>query len=211
MKTARFLSGMAVIAVLFITSCSTPISLTSWKNPQSDKKVSKIVVMALFGRLDYTKPTEQAVTEYFNSKGLTSIQSLDFLNPTKKYSETELQTKVDSVGADGVMIFTYKGTNEKQNYVPTGYYSYYGGPWGYGWWGGGPFYSGGYWTTTKVVSLKVSLYTTKQSQGALWTADITVTDPGYVDEAAKKVAATIYTDLVRNQVIIPQQPETPAR
>lgn len=204
-KAQLFFPMVIVIATLFILSCATPVSLTSWKNPQSNARISKLVVMALFGRLDYTKPTEQAVIDYFNSKGLKSIQSLDFLNPTKKYSEQELQKKVDSVGADGVLVFTYKGTDKSQNYIPTGYYGYYGGPWGYGWWGGSPYYSGGYWMTTRVVNLKVSLYTTKQSEGAVWTADITITDPGYIDEAAKRVAEKIYLDLVRNQLITTQQ------
>jgi hypothetical protein len=200
MKTKIIPAGLMVLITALLLSCSTPVSLTSWKNPQATDKVNRLVVMALFGRLDYAKPTEQAVVNYFNSKGLKSIQSLDFLNPTVKYSEDQLQRKVDSVGADGVLIFTYKGTDQKQDYVPTGYYGYYGGPWGYGWWGP-PAYSNGYWMTTRFVNLKASLYTSKKANGAIWTADITVTDPNYVDEAATRVAEKIYMDLAKNQLI----------
>lgn len=191
---------LAMAAIFFMFSCGTPVSLTSWKNPQSDQKVSRVVVMALFGRLDFSKPTEHAVVSYFNGHGLKAIQSLDFLNPTVKYNEEQLRQKIDSAGADGILIFTYKGTDEKQNYVPSGYYGYYGGPWGYGWWGP-PAYSSGYWTTTRLVSVKASLYTAKNPEGAIWTADITVTNPDYVDEAATAIAVKIFEDLGRNQLI----------
>lgn len=201
MKTNIKITGLwAITATIFLLACSTPVSLTSWKNPKAQDKVSSIVIMALFGRLDYAKPTEQAVAGYFNGKGLKAIQSLDFMNPTVKYTEAQLQQKVDSAGADGILIFTYKGTDERQNYVPSGYYGYYGGPWGWGWWGP-PAYSSGYWTTTRFVNVKASLYTAKKSEGAVWTADITVTDPGYVDEAAAKIAAKIYEDLVKNGLV----------
>jgi hypothetical protein len=197
----------AIIAVLVITSCTAPITLTSWKNQDDHSKISKVVVMALFGKLEYTKPVEQYVAAYFNKQGLKSIEALDFLNPTKKYEEAEIKSKLDSLGADAMVVFTYKGTDVSQNYVPATYYGYCGGPWGYGYgyyygWGGGVT-SGGYWMTTKTVNLKASLYTTsvQKTKGAIWTADITVTDPSYIDQAATNVAQQIYLDWQKNQLL----------
>ena len=79
----------AIIAAFVISSCTAPITLTSWKNQEDNSKISKVVVMALFGKLEYTKPVEQYVAACFNRQGLKSIEALDFLNPTKKYEEAE--------------------------------------------------------------------------------------------------------------------------
>jgi hypothetical protein len=196
--------AFAAITAFAISSCTTPVTLTSWKNNDDPAKVSKVVVMALFGKLEYTKPVEQSVAACFNKMGLKSIEALDFLNPTRKYEEAEIKAKMDSLGADGILVFTYKGTDVSKNYVPASYYGYYGGPWGYGGygWGGGVTY-GGYWSTTKVVNIKASLYptSTTTTKGALWTADITVTDPHYIDEAATNMAIKIFADFQKNGVI----------
>ena len=197
----------AIIAAFVISSCTAPITLTSWKNQEDNSKISKVVVMALFGKLEYTKPVEQYVAACFNRQGLKSIEALDFLNPAKKYEEAEITSKLDSLGADAILVFTYKGTDISQNYIPPTYYGYCGGPWGYGYgsyygWGGG-LTSGGYWSTTRIVNIKASLYTTsvQQKKGAIWTADITITDPQYIDQAANNVAQQIYFDWQKNQLL----------
>jgi hypothetical protein len=207
-KQNLFFWTLAVMAAFIITSCTTPITLTSWKNQADNSKVSKVVVMALFGKLEYTKPVEQYVAACFNRQGLKSIEALDFLNPTKKYDEADIKAKLDSLGADAMLVFTYKGTDVSQNYVPATYYGYCGGPWGYGYggyyygWGGGVT-NGGYWSTTRIVNIKASLYSTQsqKAKGAIWTADITVTDPQYIDQAATNVAQQIYIDWQKNQLL----------
>jgi len=206
MKTKNIYFGMvAVLAVFLITSCGSPVTLTSWKNPSDNVQISKIVVMPLFDKLEYMKPFEQTLDTYFMTQGLKAIGSLDFLNPNVKYSIDEIKKKCDSLGADAILVFVYKGTDKSESYVPptTFYGGGYGGYWGGGYWGGGfyggGFYggntvtTGGYWTTTSVVNLKASLYT-KTSKDAVWTGDITVTDPNYVDQAANSIAQDIYAD-----------------
>jgi hypothetical protein len=207
MKKVNIINGLLFLAaVILMTSCGTPVTLTSWKNPKSTAQVSKVVVMPLFDKLEYTKPFEQAMVSYFGTQGLKSLGCLDFLNPSVKYPINEVKRLVDSVGADGVLVFNYKGTDQTQNYVPP---TYYGGGWGGGYWGGGywggGFYgggvaTGGYWTTTSVVNLKASLYV-KQGEGAVWTADITVTDPNYVDQAANSIAQQVYADWQKNGLL----------
>ncbi len=206
MKTKNIYFGIvAVLAVFLITSCGSPVTLTSWKNPSDNVQISKIVVMPLFDKLEYMKPFEQTLDTYFITQGLKAIGSLDFLNPNVKYSIDEIKKKCDSLGADAILVFVYKGTDKSESYVPptTFYGGGYGGYWGGGYWGGGfyggGFYggntvtTGGYWTTTSVVNLKASLYT-KTSKDAVWTGDITVTDPNYVDQAANSIAQDIYAD-----------------
>ena len=57
--------------------------------------------------------------------------------------------------------------------------------------------------TTKTVNIKASLFTTaeQKTKGALWTADITFTDPQYIDQAATLAAQQIYADWQKNQIL----------
>ena len=224
MKTSKiYFSLLAVVTAFVITSCGSPVTLTSWKNPADNSKISKIVVMPLFDKLEYMKPFEQAMDAYFNTQGLKALGSLDILNPNVKYTVAEIKKKCDSLGADAILVFVYKGTDKSESYVPpttytTGGFGGYwgGGSWGGGAWGGygGGYYggvaggfdagstvtTGGYWTTTSVVNLKASLYT-KSAADAIWTGDITVTDPNYVDQSATTIAQDIYADWVKNNLL----------
>jgi hypothetical protein len=204
-----YFSLLAVVAVVMITSCSSPVTMTTWKNPADNTQISKVVVMPLFEKLEYMKPFEQSVDAYFESKGLKSIGSLDFLNPSIKYPIADIKRKCDSLGADAILIFVYKGTDKTESYIPETTYvtGGYGGYWGGGYWGGGyyggyygsPYYgstvsTGGYWTTTSVINLKASLYTRASKKEGEWTAEIQVTDPQYIDQVAANIAANIYSD-----------------
>jgi len=207
MKTGKIYLGLfAVVAAFMLTSCGSPITLTTWKNPENKTQVSKVVIMPLFEKLEYMKPFEQGMDAYFEKRGLKAIGSLDFLNPNVKYPIDDIKRKCDSLGVDGILVFAYKGTDKTENYIPQTTYvtGGYGGYWGGGYWGGGYYggtgyygggvvSTGGYWTTTAVINLKASLYV-HGSKDAIWTGDITVTDPQYVDQTAANIAQDIFTD-----------------
>jgi hypothetical protein len=193
---------LGITALMLILSCTSPISLTSWKNPNDHVQISKVVVVPMFAKLEYVKPFEQAMCSYFNQMGLKSMGSLDFLNPTKSYTVEQVKAKIDSLGADAVLIFKYTGTDKETSYVPATYYGGYGSYWG---WGGGFYgggvYSGGYWSTTSTVNIKSVLYEVKNSESAFWTADISVDNPQYVDQSAMQLAQKIYADWQANGMI----------
>jgi hypothetical protein len=197
--------NFGIIAILFavlLSSCSTPVTLTSWKNPgDNTTKVSKVVVIALFNKLEYVKPFEQSTAAYFESQGLKCVQSLEILNPTMSYTAEQIRKKVDSLGGDGVLVVKYKGTDKSSTYVPATYYGGFYGYYGGGFYGGGSV-SGGYWSTTSTVNLSAYLYVANSNkEGALWTGDLTVTDPQYVDQAATQVAQKIYADWKNNNLL----------
>jgi hypothetical protein len=213
MKIQHFyFSLIAFAAVLIIASCASPVTMTSWKNPADNTKLSKVVVMPMFEKLEYVKPFEQSMCAYFNSKGLKSIGSLEFLNPSIKYPIADIKRKCDSLGADAILVFTYQGTDKTETYVPQTTYvtGGYGGYWGGGYWGGGyyggPYYgsvvtSGGYWTSTSVISLQANVYTRVSKQEGLWTAQISVTDPQYIDQVASSIASNLYSDWKNNNML----------
>jgi hypothetical protein len=203
---------LTLAGIFMLVSCESSINLTSWKNPEVNAQISKVVVMPLFEKLEYTKPFEQSMTAYFNGKGMKAIGSLEFLNPQVKYPINDIKHRCDSLGADAILLFHYKGTDKTENYVPpttyyTGGYGGYGGYWGGGYWGGyyGGFYggyttTGGYWTTTSVVNVTAKLYV-KGSKDPVWTSEITVQDPEYIDQASRSIARSIYTDWQKDNLI----------
>jgi hypothetical protein len=208
MKTSKsYLAFLAVISVFIITSCSSPITMTSWKNPANTTQISKVVVMPLFEKLEYLKPFEQSMSTYFNSKGLKSMGSLEIFNPNIKYPIDDIKRKCDSLGVDGILVFIYKGADKTESYVPqTTYYTGgYGGYWGGGYWGGGYYgggvtTTGGYWTSTTTINLTANLYV-KGSKEPLYTSEIQVTDPQYIDQVAATIAGYIYGDWQKNNVM----------
>ncbi len=211
MNLKKFISFTLLIAgaSLLLTSCD-PITLTSWKNPKETAKVSHVVVWAMFDRIEFQKPFEQQVASYFNKRGLKTIEGLSFLSPVKEYKLPELEKKFDSVGADGILIVSYTGTEKTEEYVPATvtfypdyYYSYYGYyAWGYPMYGPGygAVTSGGYWSTTTVVKLRANLYTKSDNQ-LLWTAEISIENPEHVDAVSYALAEKLYTDWNYNKLI----------
>ena len=206
------LSGLAIVAmVLLITSCSAPVTLTGWKNPKENQKVSKVIVWAMFNRFEYQKPFEQSTVKYLNSRGIKAIESYTILTPNRKYELQELEKEFDSIGADGILIFNFTGIDKKEDYVPetTTYYpDYYNSYYGYYSYGYGiysaPGYNavttGGYWTTTNVVNLTANLYTNSDN-ALLWTGKITVTDPEYVDQSAYNITRYVYSEWVTEKLV----------
>jgi hypothetical protein len=205
----RKLFACLAIATFFLTSCDAPMSITSTKNPNNKAQISKVVVMPLFETVEYIKQFEPPMVSYFNSHGLKSIGSMQFLNPDFQYTVDNIKHKCDSLGADGILLVTYEGTANSPSYIPptnyyTGGYADYGGYWGGGYWGAGYFgttvTTGGYWTTSSVVYLTAKLYT-RGSKDPLWTGDIDVNNPKYIDEAGAMVASAIYSDWEKQAII----------
>jgi hypothetical protein len=218
MKMNKLILAVLIAASAFLlSSCGAPVTLTSWKNPENKAQISKVAVMPLFEKIEFMKPFEQSMVAVFTGKGLKSVGSLSFLNPTIKYPIDEIKHRCDSLGVDAILIFTYQGMDKTESYVPpttyyTGGYGGYGGYWGGGYWGGyaggyyGGYYgggvatTGGYWTSSTTLNLTAKLYV-KGSKDALWTGELTVTDPEYVDAVATTMAQDIFADWQKYNLI----------
>jgi hypothetical protein len=213
----KALSGMMVVSLSFLLSCAPPVTLTGWKNPEKNQAVSKVMVWAMFKRLEYQSPYEEASAKLLNSKGLKGMEALKFMNPKKKYELPELEKILNDAGADALLIFNYKNVDKTTDYIePTttyhpnyynSYYNYYS--WGYsnyasgyydGSGSGSAVTTGGYEVTTTVIYLTANLYSVSD-QSLLWTGEISITDPKYVDLAANAVMKDIYSDWVKEKLV----------
>lgn len=213
MKKISLLNIPAIfIAMILLTACGSTVTLTTWKNPQEKATIGNVVVWGMFDKLEYQKPFEQYATGWLNRKGFKAVESLSFIAPGKKHDLDELEKKFDSLGVDGILVVTYKGTDKTESYVPQtttvypsyyyNYYNYYN--WGYPAYGFGSnvVTSGGYWTTTSVLRLHANLYS-NSNNSLLWTAEISVEDPEYIDQITTSLISKAYSDWVKSGLVKP--------
>jgi hypothetical protein len=203
-KQIRLIAASIIVLAFIVTSCETPLKMTTWTNPKGGLQVSKIAVWGMFDKLEYQKTFEQCVTSYINSHGLKAIEMLSVLTPGQKYSEAQLEKLYDSTGVDGILMVTYEGTDKNEKYIPqTAYvssYDYYA--WGYPMYGYGSSVvtTGGYWSVSSVVNLRANLYH-KNKKDLLWSGEISVTDPKYIDQVSYKIASNVIADWQKNNLI----------
>jgi len=213
MKKTLFLPGaLIVLAALILASCGSSVTLTSWTNPKEKIQIGNVVIWGMFEKLQYQKPFEQSAVKYCSEKGFKAMESLSFLNPGTKYELKDLEKKFDSLGVDGILVVTYKGTDKTETYVPPtttvypdyyyNYYNYYN--WGYPMYGYGAnvVTTGGYWATTSTINLHANLYV-NSNNNLLWSAEITVDDPDYIDEASVRIMSKIFDDWQRSGLLKP--------
>jgi hypothetical protein len=195
MKNIKFsLMAMAATGMLALSSCTT-VNLTSWKDPGSNAQINKLVVMALFDKLEYAKPFEETTASYWTTKGLKCVKSLDFMAPGQQFTSEELKEKVAQQGADAIVIFTPKSADKSVNYTPPTYTGYYRG-----WYGGLYSVSPGYYSESTTYHVQANLYTISDDK-LIWTGDLSTTDPGSIEMAASKMAQGIYNDWIKNKIV----------
>jgi hypothetical protein len=210
MKKITLFPGLFLVLITFLLSSCNPVTMTSWTNPKETQKIGNVVVWAMFDKLEYQKPFEQYATNFFNSKGFKATESLNFLVPGRKYELSDLEKKFDSLGIDGILVVTYKGTDKSETYVPPtttvypdyyyNYYNYYN--WGYPMYGMGAnvVTTGGYWVSSSTINLHANLYSNTNNE-LIWTADIAIDDPQYIDQVSYQIAQQMYADWQKNNLL----------
>lgn len=192
-----FLLTLAVMPFL-INSCSTPASITSWKNPDVSSKISKVVVMALADKLTYVQPAEQIISNYFIQNNLPSLMSMKYLDPFTEYTLEQIKEKIDPLGADAILLLSSKGKDVSVNVDPAFYGGYRVG-WGGAW--------GSTVSTSTTYTIRATLYDLSSGK-MIWSGDVQVFDPNDISSGMTQVAQAVFNDWVKNQVLKnPPQPK----
>jgi hypothetical protein len=196
MKFKTLFIATLTVSVLAV-SCSS-VMLTSWKDPGTNTTISNVMVIALFEKLEFSKPFEENMVAYFTSKGLKASKSLDFMAPNQSLSDEELKAKVLASGADAVLVFTPRGADKTVNYTPPTYNGFYRG-----YYRGAYSVTPGYYTESTTYNVQANLYTVSDEK-LIWTGDISATDPSSIEAATIDISKNIYADWVKNQVVVQQ-------
>jgi hypothetical protein len=146
-KTKFVLNSLLFLIVLFITSCATPIELTSsWKNKQAQPKSSPLIMVMVKGpNLANRKSVEGYLVSKLKKNGFNAIPSLDILSPdVQKYDSTTMVSLLRQNKVDMLLTNMIVKINKNETYIPaeqksvpvggyaTPYSPYYGGYVGFG-------------------------------------------------------------------------------
>jgi hypothetical protein len=195
MKKMTLLFSVAAIGLIFMVSSCTSVNLTSWKDPGTNVQVKHVFILAMFDKLEVTQPVEQYTANYFTAHGLACTKSLDVIAPGQQLSETELQQKVTAAGADAVLVFVPKTSDQSLDYNPPTYAGAYRG-----WYGGVYAVSPGYYSVSTTYHCQANLYLVNGNK-LIWTGDLSSTDPTSIEDAASHMAQSIYNDWVKNNLV----------
>jgi hypothetical protein len=174
--------GVAVAA----GACAPKTSITqvwSAQVPAGHQPMHKIVVVS--SRIDEAnrRVLEDAFVGALRGRGVEAIPGYK-LFPEGVPDPTKAKATVESLGADGILAATYRGTRQKVSYTPG---SVWGGAYAWGGWG----YYDGYVTTDELVSLETTLWDARAADTVVWSALTTTKNPSSGQEFVKSVTEKV--------------------
>ncbi len=221
--TARI--GVLVGVVLFGASCGTQTQLeTAWRLPDAQgKPFTKLAIIGMLKSNDETTAFESAVVKRFATSGVETIPGFSFLRGETHLTQDEMESRVQTTGADGVLLFKQIAQDKSNTYVqPTTYvtagaehpewwedrYWGYYMPYGYHYWG--YWYPAmqvvtqpGYWESHTTYRVETTLY--RVSDGKLvWTATSDTYDPTDQVDLGASLSGQVLKSL-REAGLIPSQ------
>lgn len=210
-------------SVLLLCSCATVSQIeTTWKVPAyAGKQFSKLAVIAVMKNHDESKAFEMAAVEKFSKAGMDAVPGFTFLGSDTLLPQDELEKRVETTGADGVLIFKIIAVDRTKTYIPPTsyavgtelpygdwwddpYWGYYT-PYPYHYWGywypavqviGTP----GYWTTNSTYQVETALYRTSDNK-LVWTAMSGTYDPRGEYDLGSSLSAAVVVKLQKDGLI----------
>lgn len=197
-------------SVILIASlaCSSTKIIGSWKNADSSKTFSSIMVVGLSANVVAQSSVEVKMAEILTARGVNAKGSGAVFNPEMKLSDEMKKTvanKLQEQGFDGLLTVALVSVDEKTSYVPgTTYapYSYagYGNYWGYYGYYAPQVYSPGYYTSDKVYTVEANLYDVA-TEKLVWAARSETTDPSSLDRFSEEYSETVVYQLNKDGML----------
>jgi hypothetical protein len=191
--------GMAALG----TGCEPKTSLTQvWSAPVpiSARPMHKLVVMA--SKMDEAnrRVLEDTFVAGLRARGVDAIPAYK-LFPEGVPDRAKAEQAVESIGADGVLVATFRGSHEVQTYTPgivtPGYYA-----WGYASYAD---YYPGYVSTDVFVRLETTLWDARAANTVVWSGLTNTANPSTGRDFVDSVSATVLPALA-NAGFIPPRP-----
>jgi hypothetical protein len=171
----------AAIVCSLLVACASPTQIiNTWRDPTVtiNPRLHKIVVAALL----HDQGVRRQVEDYMSSlyPGTATQSYLIFGDSLINDTNGETQ-KLRDLGFDGIVVMKQVGMDATKYYVPgtmPGFYSTWGGYWGYGWNNVG-YYPGspGYVKTDRTWRVQVNAYSLISNK-LVFSANTATTDPG---------------------------------
>ena len=209
MKTVLAKITLVSLIILGAWACSTTKIIGSWKDPESSKSFSNIMVVGLTSNFLAQTNVEERMTHYLVSRGGINAQdSRNVFTPDMKITEemkVKVANKLREQGFDGLLTVALVSIDENTSYVAgTLYQPYaypgYGNYWGYYGYYSPMVYSPGYYTSNKIYTIEANLYDVS-TEKLVWAARSETTDPSSLDKFSKEYSKKVVYQLTEEGML----------
>lgn len=184
-----------ILSFVLLNSCTAPTYLSSWKDPNYNGNVKKVMVVALVKDFDYRKSYEYRIVALLERAKIEVEASIDIFGVEKMPTEEELIAELEKDKFDGLLAVKYTGSKTYTSIYP--YYGYFSS-----WYRGGYdyMYSPGYIETHRLANTEAMLFT-EYSKGAVWYGKMQTLNAYSMYELTNSLAERIIEDLKINGLI----------
>ncbi len=209
----RFARFFISVSLLGFASCATQTKLYErWHDAEySGPKLQKVLVLGVFKDDLRRRTFEATFSKEVDSEGKHAIAGYTLM-PEKEDFDTkeDILAAVNKIGADSVLITSFKGVVKEQRDVPArvdyvprrgGGYGRYG--YGYGGYYGSTYeavYRPGYTVTDTIVQLETRVYSVK-TEKLIWAGKTKSVNASSSEAVIKELAALVIKDMKNSGLI----------
>jgi hypothetical protein len=192
------------IVVLTLSSCSSTKITSTWREPNKEislKKLTKVLVVALFKDETSRRKAEDQMVGYFYGKAVASYDYLD--KKMNKKNEEAIREKIKNDGFDGAVTMRLLDVDQEEVYsrdnilMYPSYYrnfsGYYTRNWGY-------YSNPGYFLTTKTYTVETNVFSIKEDK-IIWTGITKTTNPSGVAKMTEEIGKAVFNEMVKEGFI----------
>lgn len=212
MKTIQKI-GWWLLALLFVTACTTTKITSSWKAANvQPKHYSKILVLGLIKDSDRSlqEKMEAHLVDDLKSKGYNAVGSLQEFGPKafSNVTEAEALARLKQSNIDAVVTIVLLDKQKERNYVPgrmyySPYVMYYNRFWPYYGTLNYRIYEPGYYVTDTRYFWESNVYEVS-TQSLLYSVQTKSFDPANSESLGHEYGRLIIADIVKNNILLQQ-------
>jgi len=117
--THRQRRSLAGLCALVLAACAHT-HMTSQLNPEAaDRRFSKVLAFAVFGKLDYRKAAEERLcSKIRDESGTECLEAEKVFFPGQHYSQDAMARRLHDLNVDGVLALEPAGSGTSSTYLP---------------------------------------------------------------------------------------------
>ncbi len=201
-----------LLAVIFLTNCSTTRLVDSWRSQDHPNyRPKKVLIVGLTENITGRRLFEDQLKDELKARRIDAdvsyhVFNSDFLNT--KQSEEDINKEVENLlkdGYDSVLVSAVKGVDEKTSYSGDQMNTMYN------WRRFGRYYylsqdvyfTEGYYSQYKVYSIEASLFNidNKNDKALVWVASFQMVDPSDIENSVNDYVNAIIKSLEKEDLI----------
>ncbi len=208
-----FFTAFLMVAVLGLVSCASNTKLYErWHDGEyAGPKLKKVLVLGIFKDDIQRRAFEAAFVNEVDGTGKRAVAGYTLMPNAEDFdNKEEIIAAVNKIGADSVLITSFKGVIEKQrevparvDYVPRMGRSYGRYGYGYGGYYGSTYetvYRPGYTTTDTIVQLEIRVYAV-QTEKLVWAGKTKSVNASSSEKIIEDLANLVVADMKKNGLI----------